>query len=189
MATKKVKEEKEEKIIERVIVKPDYRSTIVVGIIAVFIILLVISNYNKEEDKTTNTSDTNDQVDSSAADDMGDVTAEATVAEYLSLMNDKEVHVFYIARPSCSYCVKFAPIVTSVIEDYGLKMYYINTDESENSADIADLIGSSELLEDFGTPAIAITENGEVTYANIGYMEEDELVEFLTDSKIITAAE
>ena len=149
-----------------------------IGLAIIGVLIVLIATFN-QEDANTNTTD------NVAAEKIVDYTEATTTEDYLSMMKDSSVHIFYVARPTCSYCVKFAPILIDVIEEYDLTVNYINIDEEESSA-INRIETSSDKLEGFGTPTLVITQNNEVTYVNIGYIDKEALLKFFEDSKIIT---
>ena len=160
-----MKTSKEEPII---IEKESYRTAYWIGFIALFIIALIVSNYNTEV----------------ISDNIEDNTKLIDTNEYLNLMAEDKENAFLLASPSCSYCLKLEPILIKVINDYDIDMYYINTNLA-SSTDFANIEATSIELEGFGTPTIVITKNNEVIAVNIGYVEEERIVTFFTENNII----
>ncbi len=91
--------------------------------------------------------------------------------------------IIYIARPSCSFCNKFEPIVKEVAAEYGLDMYYTNIDEW--SPKDAERYLYSTLNEFKGTPTVLIMYKGKQDNVSIGYQKKEEFVNFLKNANLI----
>ena len=57
---------------------------------------------------------------------------ELTYAEYLEKIENKESFVFIVERATCAHCVNYMPEAESFANDYGVPMYYIDTDKFES---------------------------------------------------------
>lgn len=105
-----------------------------------------------------------------------------TIDEYLELMKSDTKKIIYIARPSCSFCIKQSPILKRVASKYELEINYLNT-ENFYDATIQDytedgykLINSAkEYANGFGTPNTIIVQNGEIVDGIFQYSEASEL--------------
>lgn len=106
--------------------------------------------------------------------------------QYQDITKSKDNNLILIARPTCSYCLKFIPILEEIIEEYGINVNYFNTD-ALSEAEVSNFYNSAELFKsrEFGTPSMIITNNGKIVKYSIGYKEKDEAVKWLKDSKII----
>jgi predicted bacteriocin transport accessory protein len=101
------------------------------------------------------------------------------------LFNDTAINLVYIGRPSCSYCVQLQPILDKFTNDYNFTYNYINTDKL-NSKQLDKVLDFFEQdVSNFGTPYLAIVVNGEVVSEQPGYVEAEELFEFLQTGGII----
>ena len=115
-----------------------------------------------------------------------------SVDEYLNIMKKSEKSIIYIARPTCSWCQKQLPILKKLMNQYDLKVYYLNTenfydsDKQDYTEEGYKLINSSEKYKDgFGTPNTIIVQNGTIIDGEFGYVEEGELKELLLRNKFI----
>lgn len=157
--------------VEKVVIveKESYKTAIWVFIIALLVIGLIISNYDK---KQTGSNSIEDKAQLISAD------------EYLNIIKEDKLNVILFSSPECPYCIQFEPIIVKVIDDYKLDVYYFNTLVA-TSSDLKKIESSSSDLEGFGTPTIAITKNNEVIDVNSGYVEESKLLSFFRENNII----
>lgn len=165
-----------------------YKPSIIVGIVVVFIMLLIVSNM--DNDKTNMENNQPGTESSNVSTDAGEKalvenTTLTTAAEYAKTMKEDKLNVFYLASPTCSYCVTFAPVLIEVIKEYGLKVNYININ-NEDQAGFNAIMKSSPELEEFGTPTMVVTKNNEVLNISVGASTKDGLIKFLKDNNIIT---
>ena len=108
--------------------------------------------------------------------------ANITIDEYLDLMKSETKKIVYIARPTCSFCVKQSPILKRIASKYELEINYLNT-ETFYDASIQDytedgykLINSAEeYKEGFGTPNTIIVQDGKIVDGIFQYAEANEL--------------
>ncbi|MBW6431669.1 thioredoxin, partial [Patescibacteria group bacterium] len=78
--------------------------------------------------------------------------------------NSEGVVVVDFFAPSCSYCVKFAPIFAAVFEEYKDQAVFGKFDVTKDSAKITS-------LEIGGTPETIIFKDGEVANKVSGFVE------------------
>ena len=156
-----------------------YKAAVVVGIIAIFIIAIVASNPYCPESTTKDDGST--VTDTS---EISEYTTAKTMKDYFTMKKQNSINVFYIARPTCGYCTKFQPVLIPVISKYNLKINYVNSD-NETDTSMSDFMSSDSRLNEFGTPTLIVTKNDKIIYLHIGYMEEEALITFLKDSKLI----
>ena len=97
-------------------------------------------------------------------------------------MKYDEKSIIYVARPTCSYCVKETPIIKRLGAEYNLKIYYLNTQNFYSSTtqnyteDGYKFINSAEQYKDgFGTPNTIIVQNGKIVDGIYQYVEANEL--------------
>lgn len=94
--------------------------------------------------------------------------------------------LLYMGRPGCSACIAFKPILEKVAQTYHLSYIDINTDRL-TEAQLHDMVNKIEVDWDtFGTPTIAVVKDKKVIKNNVGLLEEEALIEFLKDSKLIS---
>ncbi len=106
-----------------------------------------------------------------------------TLDEYLNLLKGSEKSVILVARPTCSFCEMFTPVLKQASEELGVKINYINIDEFTDD-DWTKFNSSLEYLntEEWGTPLTLIVQNNEAVDINSGYVELSEIKKFFTDN-------
>lgn len=104
---------------------------------------------------------------------------EVDIDEYIELTKSSEKSIILIARPTCSYCEAFTPILKQVSEDMNLTINYVNTDDFSDN-DWTTFKDSFEYLsgDEWGTPLVLIVQNGEIVDKNNGYVEADTIKSF-----------
>lgn len=104
---------------------------------------------------------------------------ELSLDEYLTLIEKDEKSIILVARPTCSFCEKFSPILKQAKDDMNLTINYIDTDKF-SSEDWTTFQSSLAYLnsEEWGTPLVLIVQNKEVIAENNGYVELDEIKSF-----------
>lgn len=107
--------------------------------------------------------------------------------EYKELKQKDDLSIIYIARPGCSFCQQQQPIVKQIMQEYDLKVNYLNTDDM-SSDEVEELIASYDVFEggeNFGTPTILLVQKKKIVDSVIGYKEKASLVSFFKEHKII----
>ncbi|MDD2377436.1 MAG: thioredoxin family protein [Bacilli bacterium] len=111
------------------------------------------------------------------------------VEEIMNGFNEKlkssEPTVIYVGRDTCSYCQLFEPELIDLSKLYGFGYYYVNTDDI-GKADLEDIFVKLEIeSESFGTPFLAVVQDGKVLDSLNGFVDEQKLFDFLQENKII----
>lgn len=110
---------------------------------------------------------------------------EVTIDEYLSLIKESEKNVILVARPTCSFCEKFTPILKKAMDELKIKVNYIDTDKfSEEDWESFNNSFSFFTTTEWGTPLVLITQNGELIAENQGYTELDGIKTFFKNNGI-----
>lgn len=93
--------------------------------------------------------------------------------------------LYVLGHPSCIYCNMFEPILKRTSKNYSVSYTYINTDHLQKK-DLNQLVTFFHTtIEDFGTPAILIMEDGKVKAYHQGYMDDLDFFTILqTNGKI-----
>lgn len=140
-------------------------------------IAIGVSNIKKDNSGSND----NNQTENVALEDAG--FNKVTLDEYLNLVKGSEKSIILVARPTCSYCELFTPILKQAMEDMDLTINYIDTD-TFSQEDWATFNGSLDYLqnEEWGTPLTLIVQNGEVVAENNGYVELDAIKEFFSNN-------
>lgn len=104
----------------------------------------------------------------------------------IELIEDKDMHILFLGRPTCTYCEQFEPVITALSKDYDFDYDYINTDNLTSSG-LSTLLKKLDIDEsNFGTPYLSITKDGKVVDEQSGYVDRETLFEFLQDNKVIS---
>lgn len=111
------------------------------------------------------------------------------MTEFTTLLNDKEASIIYIARPGCGFCKQQEPIVEKIVEEQGLTVHYLNTDNLSEDEFYSLVKVDTGLFgedgKDFGTPTILVVKSGKILDAVVGYKEEEALLEFFDKNGLI----
>lgn len=127
-----------------------------------------------------------DDSGSSKTDEVSLETAgfnELSIDNYLKMLKEDEKNIILIARPTCSYCEMFTPILKQAADDMDLVINYVNTDEF--SSDDWEKFESSLSYfseNDWGTPLTLIVQNGKVVADNGGYTDIETIKKFFKDN-------
>lgn len=165
-----VKDEKEGPLVKKVL----GITAIVVLVVAVIGLAVGVSSI-KDDDSSNNT------IEEVALEDAG--FNEVTLDEYLDLVNASEKSIILVARPTCSYCEAFTPILSEAADDLNLTVNYIDTDKFTEE-DWSTFTASLDYLanEEWGTPLTMIVQNGNLIDTNNGYVELDTIKDFFTSN-------
>lgn len=110
-----------------------------------------------------------------------------TVSEYLDIIDDNDISIVYIARPTCGFCNQFEPVLTSVLEKYKIGVEYVNIDNITTEEEFNSFFNSNEYLKagEWGTPTLIVFKNKKILDINSGYVDEATLVKFLQENDLI----
>ena len=110
---------------------------------------------------------------------------EKNIDSAIELIEDKDLHILFLGRPTCTYCEQFEPVITALSEDYDFDYDYINTDELTSSG-LSTLLSKLNIDEEnFGTPYLSITKGGKVVAEQSGYVDRETLFDFLKENGAI----
>ncbi len=87
--------------------------------------------------------------------------------------------IIVIGKDNCPYCQMFIPLLDYMKEEYNFDYTYINTNKITNNTLTKVLSKLNINAEDFGTPHLTLTENGNIIDEIAGYVDEKELLSFL----------
>lgn len=101
-------------------------------------------------------------------------------------INSEEAQIFYLARPTCHYCILLEPVTETLKQEYQLTYNHINTGKFSTSQlkKILDKFGIDS--KTFGTPYMAITKNGKVVDQLNGYADENVVFELFQKNGLIS---
>lgn len=111
---------------------------------------------------------------------------EITYSEYAEKLDMEKPFVVVIKRDGCGYCDMYEPVVTEVANEYGLPIYYINMSKLNGDEQKALSSSNSYLRKNqWGTPTTLFMYGKTVVDTIGGYVEKDELVEFVKENFVI----
>ncbi len=86
---------------------------------------------------------------------------EVNKTELKEKIDNKDSFILVISRKGCSHCAEYLPILKSIIEEYNVKVYLVDTDKYTKE----DKEYLSSIANFSGTPTTIFIENGEETSA------------------------
>lgn len=112
-----------------------------------------------------------------------------TASKYFELKEGNEPAIILLASPSCSWCQKYKPVITKVSGDYELPVYYLNTGALSQD-DYNNVYLSSPSISASGqglipTPTTLLVKGGEEVDYISGYVEYNDVVNFLINNGVI----
>ncbi|MGE5455971.1 MAG: hypothetical protein ACM3O4_02590 [Ignavibacteriales bacterium] len=113
---------------------------------------------------------------------------EEVMDKFYTAFEKAEKNMIYVGRDTCSYCQLFSPELKDFDTLYDIDYTYINTDEISSTQldEIFKKLGIN--ASEFGTPYVAIVQDGKVVDKNQGFMPEDTLFTFLQKNELIDAS-
>lgn len=84
--------------------------------------------------------------------------------------------ILFIGRASCPYCQRFAPKLNRVAVANGLTVYFVN---SEQPADLADVKTLRDRYHVPTVPGLLVAENGHVKVVCDSSLSEEAILDFI----------
>lgn len=167
--------------------KKDSIKTIIIVILVLVIVIggsFVASMLGVNSENNIGGSSYGKEQESIPEDEQGDLNM-INIDQYLSLKQESNLSIIYIARPTCSYCQMQEPIVKNLVYLYNINVNYLNTDELDEDG-FNQLIASDEYFnEGFGTPLILLVKDNKIVDKAPGYHSKNELITFFQNNGII----
>lgn len=176
-----------------------YTMLIIVLVISIMSLLIGLVNYsNTKGNTTTNETLTPSNNGSSTSDydvSMFNAVSVSDILKFLGTSN-KETHILYLGRSTCSACVAFLPNLQATQKEMNFTTDYLDITTVDTTSDdykkFSNLLskeitqtvnGTSEtgkISEFYGyTPMIIVVKNGEAVDAIVGSYSKDNLQTFL----------
>ena len=176
-----------------------YTMLIIVLVISIMSLLIGLVNYsNTKGNTTTNKTLTPSNNGSSTSDydvSMFNAVSVSDILKFLGTSN-KETHILYLGRSTCSACVAFLPNLQATQKEMNFTTDYLDITTVDTTSDdykkFSNLLskeitqtvnGTSEtgkISEFYGyTPMIIVVKNGEAVDAIVGSYSKDNLQTFL----------
>lgn len=101
-------------------------------------------------------------------------------------VKSKQKSIIVVGQTTCSYCIKFKPILFKVAEEQDITINYINYNEIEELEELETYLQQFEAFQgEWGTPLTLITENGKVLDTLGGYSSENQFLKFLQKNELV----
>ena len=176
-----------------------YTMLIIVLVVSIMSLLIGLVNYsNTKGNTTTNKTLTPSNNGSSTSDydvSMFNAVSVSDILKFLGTSN-KETHILYLGRSTCSACVAFLPNLQATQKEMNFTTDYLDITTVDTTSDdykkFSNLLskeitqtvnGTSEtgkISEFYGyTPMIIVVKNGEAVDAIVGSYSKDNLQTFL----------
>lgn len=110
-----------------------------------------------------------------------------TLDEYKKLIKEKGYHFMFIGRETCGYCTKFKDSIKEAMKNYNFMVYYIDTDTFSSEDEFNELVATDKYMSEneWGTPLNLLYKDGKRIDVLNGFVEADELIQFLKDNKVV----
>lgn len=162
-------------------------------IVLVLVIVFGASYYSSElkecnnDGSTTNTVSTDSSSTESSSTDEYDTSAfnSIDIDQYLSLKEGDNLSIIFVARPTCYYCHQQVPILSEVVNEYGIAVNYLDTDELDDEGQAKFIQSDDSFSEGYGTPMILLVKNDKIVDKLSGLTQKDNLVDFFKDNGLI----
>ena len=176
-----------------------YTMLIIVLVVSIMSLLIGLVNYSNTKGNTTNNnSSTSTNNGSSTSDYDVSMFNSVSVSDILKFLgtSNKETHILYLGRSTCSACVAFLPNLQATQKEMNFTTDYLDITTVDTTSDdykkFSNLLskeitqtvnGTSEtgkISEFYGyTPMIIVVKNGEAVDAIVGSYSKDNLQTFL----------
>ena len=195
----KVKEVKEKEVKPK---KKDdskkFIKMIFIGNVLILVVLIINTIFLAVNMFSSNSFNAPGNIDNSHNEELGEYDVsklkEVSASELIKKTKGANT-VVYIGRSSCSWCVKFMPVVNDAIAKYSLKPLYIDIAKiidysgggvsDQASFDIIYNLDAASGLENYmqenfgATPMVLIIKDGKIIDAHTGYSEAESFNSFL----------
>ena len=177
--------------------KKIYTMLIVVLVISVMSLMIGLVNYSNTKGTTNNSSTTSNgnSVLENYDVSMFNEVAVSDILKFLGTSN-KETHILYLGRSTCSACVAFLPNLQATQKEMNFTTDYLDITTVDTTSDDFKKFGellskeitqsingesqTGKISEFYGyTPMVIVVKNGEAVDAIVGSYSKDNLQTFL----------
>lgn len=95
--------------------------------------------------------------------------------------------ILVFGKKDCSYCAEYVPIINELTKSLKLEYEYIHTEYLSDTKLVRLLNMAKVNIEDFGTPTTVVLKDGLPVSSHIGYMEKEEILNFLKEAKVVAS--
>lgn len=101
------------------------------------------------------------------------------------LFESAEMRLLYIGSSSCRYCQIYSPILDKVSDANEFDYYYIDMEKLTETQYNKVIRKIGKEGQDFGTPYTALISSNKIVGEIPGFVEEDELIDFLIEKNFL----
>lgn len=147
------------------------------GILAVLVVaVVVLGTVYVQRTSTNNEAEVGNGADNGGEVDYSVLSAVDSQA-VIDFIAEKKTGFLYAGRPTCPHCQVFAPILTGVVKEKGLTVFYYDTDaanaNAEKKKEALGVIGVT------GVPSFMYIEDGVIVERLENVSSEAALLEFV----------
>lgn len=109
-----------------------------------------------------------------------------TLDDYMKIIKSKGYNFMFIGSEQCGYCQEFKKSITESLEGNDYNVYYLDI-STLNEDEIKELTATDNYFSEneWGTPLNLLYKNGKRVDVLNGYVDSNELVQFLKKNKVI----
>ena len=109
-----------------------------------------------------------------------------TLDDYLEIIKEDGYHFMFIGSDTCGYCTQFKESINETLKDYNYNVYYLNIGNFSEE-DVTKLYETDSYFTEntWGTPLNFLYKDGERIDVLSGYVDANELTNFLQENKVI----
>lgn len=118
-----------------------------------------------------------------------ELKSKETIKKVEELVAQETKQIIVLGKDNCPYCQMFSPLLDYMKEEYEFDYTYVNTNKITKKA-LIEILDKLEIdADDFGTPHLTLTENGQIIDEIAGYVDEKELLAFLQKHSFVASDE
>lgn len=97
--------------------------------------------------------------------------------QVLEMIDNKEDFVLFLGRETCPYSRVFIPKFYEVVQEEGLEVYFIHSQDEDHLNEIEALRSSYDMPT---VPSLLVAKNGSVETVSDSSLSKDEIREFIS---------
>ncbi len=175
----------------------------IVFVLAMVVGALVFLSFRETEGRTLNlenygTSTNTESTGSTTSDTTGEPSmdveeedypylTELSYNEWKALYDKGERFVFTVVQTTCGYCKMFKPVLNKIAQEHDVPIYYVDvlTLSDQDFESFMNTVTYFKENERWGTPLTLIYEDKQEIDVLNGYVEEEEVLAFLEENKML----
>ncbi len=113
------------------------------------------------------------------------VKGERILTAIKQFYKESSYNLIYLSSSDCSYSNQFDPVIEKVATEYNFNYAYVDVLNLTNAQNDELLKKLKIDQDDFGTPYLIISKDGKKVAEQLGYLENEELIEFLKENDFL----